>query len=900
MAQVALFAFNRGLISRFGAARVDVKRLALGASRMMNWLPRVLGSMGIRPGMIHIGATKNNRTARLLDFVFSQTDKALIEMTDLILRVWISDALITRPSVSAVVANSSFVGSLASWTDDDEAGAASTYAAGDFMQLVGAGTTGARRTQAISIAAADIGVEHALTIQVTTGPVTLRVGTTAGADDVISETSLDAGWHSLAFTPTGATVHIRFQSLLQRITLVKSCAIAAAGAMEIVTPIPEAALGLVRAAQSGDILFVATSGYPQQKIERRAARSWSVVEYFSEDGPFRTVNISTLTMAPSVTTGNGTITASRAYFTAANVGSLIQITSSGQSGTKTMTAVSDVTGSILVTGLTAQRAAAITITGLTGTGNTVVLQRSTDNTTWSNVTGASYTADTTTAYNDALDNQDLYYRLRCSVYASGSTISTISIGAGSQVGTARITAFTSSTLCNCEIRKEMGATSATDNWAEGAWSARRGYPSATTFHEGRLWWAGKDRLTGSVSDSFYSHDPTYVGDAGPMNRTIGNGPVDSFSWLISLQRLILGAQGAEFSCRSTSLDEPLTPTNLNLKPSSTQGSSPVSPVKVDASGVFVQRGGTRVYELAINPSSYDYESQHLSAVIPEIGRPSISRVASQRQPETRVHFVRADGTMAILTWDKNETLVAWAEANTDGLFEDACVMPSGPGENEDAVYYVVKRTINGATVRYIERLATEDQCRPTSAGVLTASYLADCLKVKTGAASTSVTGLSHLEAKQVVVWADGAEVGRDSSDALLYTVAGGAITLAAAASTVVVGLPYTAQWQSNKLHQIPSQMNQVLTRHKRISGLGLVLADTHPQGLTFGRDFANMDSMPSINDGSVVDQTIMQVNYDNGGIIFPGDFSSDERLCLQAIAPRPCTVVCAVIDAESH
>ena len=115
-----------------------------------------------------------------------------------------------------------------------------------------------------------------------------------------------------------------------------------------------------------------------------------------------------------------------------------------------------------------------------------------------------------------------------------------------------------------------------------------------------MWWAGINGVWGSVSDAYDSFDETLTGDAGPINRTIGSGPVDTINWILSLQRLVLGAQGAEWLAKSSSLDEPLTPTNFNLKTASTQGSGAVDPIKIDQGGVFVNRSGTRVYELAFD------------------------------------------------------------------------------------------------------------------------------------------------------------------------------------------------------------------------------------------------------------------------------------------------------------
>ena len=900
---VALLAFNRGLVSRLGLARADIKRLALSAARYVNWMPRVLGSMMLRPGLGYLGSTRGNVAARFIPFVFSVADKALIEFTATNMRVWIDDAVVTRPSVATTVPGGTFPSAaslLANWADDDEAGATSSWVAAAQVGFTGTGTNAARRTATVTVAAADLGVEHALNINISRGPITIRVGSTAGADDYIAETQLGAGHHSLSLTPSG-TFYVRFQSRLQRIVYLNNCTIEAAGAMVVPTPWNAATLGNLRTDQSGDIVYVAVgTALEQYKIERRAARSWSAVSYQPEDGPFRVPNVSSTTMTPSVLTGNGTLSASIPFFRSGHLGTLFAVTSTGQDVTKNMTVVNDATTSIEVTGTGTDRSFTIVLSGLSGTGNTVVLQRSFDNSVWTAVTGMSFTADTTQAYTDGLENQTVYYRLICTVYAAGTTIARLTIATGSIRGICRLTNISSSTVADMEVLRAFGGTSSSDDWEEGKWSTYRGFPSSVALYEGRLAWAGKDGVVLSVSDGFESFDPMVEGDSGPIDRSIGRGPVDTINWLLALQRLLLGGQGAEFSCRSTSFDEPLTPSNFNIKTASTQGSAPVPAVQVDSTGIYVQRGGTRVYQLEFNSDTYDYTSDDLSAMIPEIGMPGITRIAVQRQPDTRVHFVRSDGTAAVLLFDRTEKVVCWVEVESDGaggLIEDVVVLPGSTGNEEDQVYYVVARTISGATVRYLERWAKESECQGAATCKLADSYV-----VYSGAATRVITGLGHLEGKQVVVWANGVDVGYDSSGNLLYTVAAGQITIAAEATPVVVGLPYTAQWQSGKLVQLAAMLgSKVIKDHKNIKRLGLILADVHRKGLKFGPDFtsANLRDLPSIEGGAPVSDDAVRADLDGDMVPFPGNWTVDSRLCLQAMAPRPCTVLAAFCDVES-
>jgi hypothetical protein len=283
-ATTAILHFNRGIISRLAHARIDIKRTAFSAEQMTNFIPRVLGSMMLRPGLEFIGTVPAK--PKFIDFVFGTDDTALLELTSVSMRVWLNDTLIARPSVSSVITNGTFDLDIAGWTDDDEGGAAaSTWATGGYMQLLGDGTNAAIREQQVTVAVADQNVEHALRIVIQRGPVTLRVGSTSDGDDYISETDLATGTHSLAFTPTSASFYVRLKSALERLVLVDSCTVESAGIVQLPTPWTAADLPRVRRAQSADVFFVACKNIQQRRIERRSARSWSVVVYLSDNGP---------------------------------------------------------------------------------------------------------------------------------------------------------------------------------------------------------------------------------------------------------------------------------------------------------------------------------------------------------------------------------------------------------------------------------------------------------------------------------------------------------------------------------------------------------------------------------------------------------------------------------------
>lgn len=872
-----LLAFNRGLVSKRALARVDLKRMALSAEQQSNWLPRVLGSMSLRNGTRLIRSTFNDQQSVHVPFIFSLTDTAKVELTNLIMRVEIGGTIISRPTVATTITNGTFATDLSGWTGADEAGATSAWATGGYMNLKGNGTAHAIRYQSLSIALADRGVEHAIDVIVERGTVELSVGTTVGGTTLISSMRLRKGNHSIAFTPTTANVYLQLAANDTTDTLVYNCTMSGPGDMTIDTPWPTADLAKVRYDQSGDVIFCASGTHRPQRIERQATRSWSVVDYLVEDGPFRDINTSTIKMSVDALSGNTTLRSTRDFFTATNVGSIFRLGSAGQNVQTAIGAANLFSGYIRVTGVSSGRSFLITLSG-TWVGK-VTLQRSVSEPgDWTDV--KSWTANTSESYDDTLSNQTIYYRLgvKTGDYTSGSVTVAMSYAAGTIKGIGRITGYTDAKTVSVEVLKDFGSTSQTADWWEGMWSDRRGWPSSVILHDGRLWWAGKDKITGSVSDAFDSFDDTVEGDSGPILRSIGSGPVDSINWMLSLTSLIVGGQGKERVAKASSLDEPLTPTAFSLKPSSTLGSASLAAVQLDTSGIFVHRNGRRVYEIALDGSTYTYQSNDLTAIVPELGDAGFTKIAIQRVPDTRIHCIRPDGKVAILVFDRVEKVTCWILYETDGYVEDAIVLPVVGGD--DQVTYTVRRTINGVTKRYQEQWAGDSE----TVGA-TVNILSDATVEYSGAAVATVTGLGALEGKTVCVWGNGKDLGT-------YTVTGGAISgLPETVTYAAIGLPYEAFFMSARF----AEASQIaLGQRQQLHAVGLILADTHARGVKIGQDFSHMDYLPSIERGAPVDPNSIWSEYSEDSIPVDGAWSNKSRLCLYAKSPRPATVLAAI------
>lgn len=878
-----LLAFNRGIVDPRALARVDLKRTSLSAEVQHNWVPRTLGAMMLRPGSWHLGATKDNGATKLIPFVFSTDDTALVEFTAQSMRVWVDDQVISRPAVGTTISNGEFDTSTG-WTDSDESGATSSFGTG-YLALLGTGENYAIRDQQVTVAPADDGTEHGLDIYISRGLVEVSVGTTQGATDYLFAT-LRPGYYNLAFTPAG-TFWVRLASRTTYTSRVDRCAISAQGDMVVATPWGSGNLSGIRHEQSGDVIFCANSVDRQRRIERWGPRSWGVAEYIPEDGPFRPINTTPTTLTPSATSGDITVTASRDVFDDGHVGALFKIGSLGQLVTRTITGDNQWTGPIRVTGIDSGRKFVVTVANKSDA-SVVTLQRSVGAPgDWTEV--KTYTANTSVTYDDTLDNQEIYYRIGVDTgdWVSDTFDVSLDFAAGSIEGVVLARSVTDARTMSGSVLTDLGGTDATADWWEGQWSDYRSWPSAVALHDGRLFWAGGGKINGSVSDAYSSFDEGVEGDAGPISRSIGRGPVDDIMWLASADQLLVGTEGSELAARSSSIDEPLTPTAFSLKPVSTRGSSGVQAVQVDTSVLFVQRNGRRVVEAALSDSSYKYEAGDLTVLAPEIGSPGISRLAVQRQPDVRVHCVRADGTVAILVYDRAEQVNCWAtySAGGGGVVVDVAVLP---GDDEDVVYYVVQRTVGGATVHHLERWATEAEGQGAAVTCLSDGSLS------VASSGTVLAGLSHLEGLTVCAWGESRDLGE-------HTVSAGQVVLPEnVTGDVVVGLPYTGRFKSARFGLESKSEVVTLTDPKQVVGLGLILQNTHHQGLRYGQSFDLMDDLPLREGYATVEEGEVYDAYEEQAFPVPGEWTSDARLCLEAASPRPCTVVAAVVTLAGH
>jgi hypothetical protein len=779
-----LLAFNRGEVSKTALARLDVGKLALAAECQLNWEPKVLGPMGMRPGLLYVGEVASDAQTFLMDFVYAQDDTALLEFTSGEMRIWINDVLVSRPAVSTTISDPTFQGGGAWDSTDTTDGCTATIAAGT-LQLVAHPIRGlARVKQAVTVALGDQNKEHGIRVVVTKGPVTFRAGSAMGLDDLIATTSLDNGTHCLACTPTGATIAIQIDSTDGWSKFVTGCAIETPGWLQVPSPWGTSDFETIRYSQSGDIIFVGSYGRQQYKIERRGvrpgARGWSIVQYRATNGPFAPAPAIEANMSPSVLFGDGLMSCDQPFFQPGHVGALFRLNMSNQSNLVLLGGNNAFSDPVRVVGVGA--AARDYIWTATGTwAGRLVLQRSFDGPDTGFVTVSSITANGSlpsstggAAATPNLDNVIVWERIGflSGEYTSGTAQVVCDYGGGGRSGIARVVSYSSPTLVTIEVLERMPSLVPTTNWQEGQWSGAVGWPSAGTFFEGRLWWSNGDSVWGSQSDNFYgfaSEDAagTAIGDSAVISETFGEGPVDRVNWMLPLTRLLCGREMSIASVRSSSFDEVVTPTNISVKDCSTQGAARIRAIKLDKTGIFIQQTGRRVYQLAFNGNELDYAAHDLTRLNIDIGQPGFTDIAVARQVDTAIYLPRTEGQCAVLLHDADDEVMAWWRVQTMGVIECVRVLPNASG-GEDFVYFVIKRVIGGQTRRFIEKFALRDNC---AGGLM--NQLFDSGVSYSGAPSTTIT-LAHMPDTEVGIWGDGQYLGlATTNDFGVATLPGG-------------------------------------------------------------------------------------------------------------------------------
>lgn len=881
-----VYALNAGGVDPEAIARVDLEKMRLaGEHPVANLLPRVLGPATIRPGTQNLLRIPSDNQTRTIRFQRAVGTSYILLLSASEMRVVLNGAIQQVPSVSTAINSGS-------WSDQSTSPATAT--GGSSLSFSATSTASARLRQAVTVASDDRTKENILRIVVSAGPLVFRVGTTAGGQELIADTTLDTGTHKIAITPgVGVgTIYVELRAddpVTRSVSSIQFESTLLGGTGDLVLPTPwdtYAKCKALRTWQSLDVMF-AGDGYSQpRRIEHRGPLSWSVAQYKSVKGPYIT-GPSRISLTPTALSGNTTVTASESYFQSGHVGALLEVTQVGKTVTQVFNGAAQTSDYITVVGVSTGRDGYYTGVNTSSFTGTIVLERSFDvdtPTSWSTV--FTYTnsgvAFVRTKYNDGLDNSTVHYRYRVTAYTSGTATMTMEYEAGVQVAQARITTYTSGTSVDVEVTKNFGNTNPSRDWRIGDWSDVKGWPRVPIIHDGRMHWFRDDKDYGSIVDDYTNYDDSKTGDAAPFTRSVGLGGQSGVLWAVSQARLLAGTETFEAVIAASELDEPLTPTRYTVRKPSRRGCADVAAVEHDEGAFYVQLSRRRLYEISIPDGGSKYRSQDMSRLNPAAYRAGIARLAVQQQPDTRVYAVLDDGSVSVLTYDRDDKIAAVTTISVaGGLVEDVCVLPE---TDQNDVYFLVNRS--GA--RYLERMGKENDQRAVSTCTLLDGY-----RVLTGSIS-SISGGTHFASQTVQVWADGqkrADVTLDGS---------GNGSLGATYSRVVYGKRFTGVFGSVKL-AYAAQLGTALGQTKIVHGAQVILANSCLDGVSIGPDASNLDPLPVLVDGAARTANQFFSHYDQDLMPINSTWGPDARIYVSVdSAQGPCTIQAIVLDIETR
>jgi hypothetical protein len=249
----------------------------------------------------------------------------------------------------------------------------------------------------------------------------------------------------------------------------------------------------------------------------------------------------------------------------------------------------------------------------------------------------------------------------------------------------------------------------------------------------------------------------------------------------------------------------------------------------------------------------------------------------QQEPHSIVWAVRSDGLLLGFTFNREQDVLGWHRhpVGGDGIVECVESIPN-PNGTQDDLWMIVRRTIDGATKRYIEYLETDF----TEEETLEDAFFVDSGLTYDGSPATTISGLGHLEGEEVAILADGAAHPR-------RTVASGSITLQRASSVVQVGLPCPALLQTMR-PDAGAEDGTAQGKTKRITKMVIRFLAT--LGAKSGPAENALDEIQFRSGSDPMDQAPPLFTGDKL-IEWPGGYDFDGYIFVKQEQPLPMTVV---------
>jgi hypothetical protein len=643
--------------------------------------------------------------------------------------------------------------------------------------------------------------------------------------------------------------------------------------VEVTTPYLHTELADIKFTQSADVMYIVHPNHAPRKITRTSHTAWTITVVDFQRGPFQDANLTSTTLTANGRTGTVTITASASTFASTDVGRLVKL-HHGFAKVASFSSATSVTAAVQETADgRAELAPSYTATTLSfheGDPSATGLE-----------------------HNDRI--QDSAGNFLTQGFAVGMKVSVSGAGtSNNNESGAIIVQITQDTMLlspSADLTDEAAGSSVTisgdlvadSSFALGAFSATTGYPAAVTFYEQRLVFASTTEqpqtIFFSVGGSFEDFTDG-VGPADALTYTLGSNQVNVIRYLQAGRVLLVGTSGGEFVVTSSE-DAPLSPTNAVVKRQATYGSANIQPVQVANVTLFVQRARRKLRELVFDLNTDSYQAPDMTLLAEHITTSGIKAMALQQEPDNVVWCVLENGKFVGMTYRREENVIAWHEHLIGGSFgsdsfahvESVATIPGAL--DEDQTYLIVKRTIGGATKRYIEYFNFFD----FGDNILDA-YFVDSGLTYSGSAATTISGLDHLEGQTVRIVANGAT----HPDKV---VSSGAISLDFSATNVHIGLGYSSTLQTMRIDAGGTEgTSQAKT--KRIHDVTLRLFRT--VGVEVGSSTSELDRIPFRSSADAMDSALALFTGDKE-VEFRGGFDTDGFIVVRQSQAMPMTIL---------
>jgi len=359
--------------------------------------------------------------------------------------------------------------------------------------------------------------------------------------------------------------------------------------------------------------------------------------------------------------------------------------------------------------------------------------------------------------------------------------------------------------------------------------------------------------------------------------------------LIGLKQLVILTDAGEFDVLGGA-DRVLAPNTINPDQKTYVGASSVKPVVVGNSIIYLQARDRIVRDLRFDVEVEGLGGRDLTVFSSHLfDAHTIRRMDYQQTPDSIIWLVRDDGVLLGITYLREQDVWGCHRHDTDGFFWEVCVVPEAIG---DSVYFIVRRTIDGNTVRYIERLEPRP---PEFVNFDVEAFFVDAGLSYSGAPVDNLTGLDHLEGEVVAVVGDGAVIydgAPTGTQAANFTITAGTfpVNFPASYSNIHVGMPI--RFAEIETLDLDVQGSAVRDKMKKVGPLA-VLIDASSRSFQAGPDASHLRRYTPPPYEPATDAFTGQVEINQ-----VARFNKYGRILIRQTDPLPLTILAVIPHLE--